>query len=158
MNLITFDKRSKKPAIRNSQNRQGIKIIWSEVMLEILRNKFPTEYNKHMSIALGVSVRTVIRKARELLIYKEPKFLEFRKMQISAMAQAAKKENKNKGNKGWCVPNSEGTRFKPGNVSLMSTNQKIRDKVSRSRLKIIEEERYRIREGLDQITKLKFRV
>lgn len=140
-----------------AKNCQGIKIIWSEFMLEILHSKFPTEFNRHISIALHVSVRTVIRKARELGIYKEPKFLELRKMQISAMAQAAKKPNKNKGNKGWCVPNSEGTRFKPGNVSPMLLPE-IRNKVRKTRLNLIASEYFRAEVGLPQLTKLKLKI
>lgn len=139
------------------KNRKGIRIEWSDLMLEILRTKFSTEYNKYIALQLGVSMRSAIRKARELGIEKEPKFLEFRRMEISSMAQTAKPENKNKGNKGWCVPNSNNTRFKPGNVSPMLLPG-IRKKASNSRLNRIADERLRIELGVPQLTKLKLKT
>ncbi len=133
------------------------KIEWTEEMIIALKMKFPTEYNKYLAIELGVSVRTLIRKARELKIDKEPDFLEKRRTEISKRATACRPPNPTKGQQGWSVPNSEATRFKPGNISPMAVSQKVRDKVSQSRLKTIEEERYRIREGLDQVTRLKLK-
>jgi hypothetical protein len=134
------------------------KINWTPEMIHRLKFEFKYAYNKTLAIDLGVSWRSLVRKARELGLEKEEGFLEKRKEQIQKMARAKRQPNPTKGLKGWCVPNSEAHRFKSGNISLMATSQKVRDKVSRSRLKTIEEERYRIREGLDQITKLKLRV
>ena len=139
------------------KNRKGIKIEWTDLMIDILRRKFPTSYNRYIAIELGVSMRSAIRKARELGIDKEQKFLEYRRMEISAMAQTAKPENRNKGNKGWSVPNSELHRFKPGNVSPMHLPE-TRKKVSNSRLNRIEDERLRIEIGLPQLTKLKLKI
>ena len=139
------------------KNRKGIKIEWTDLMIDILRRKFPTSYNRYIAIELGVSMRSAIRKARELGIDKEQKFLEYRRMEISAMAQTAKPENRNKGNKGWCVPNSELHRFKTGNVSPMHLPE-TRRKVSNSRLNRIEDERLRIEIGLPQLTKLKLNI
>lgn len=127
-------------------------------MIDRLKKKFPTEYNRYLAIEIGVSVRTLIRKARELGIDKEPDFLEIRRDEISRLAQAFRPPNPTKGQKGWSVPNSEASRFKPGNISLMAISQVVRDKVRKSRLKTIAEERYRIREGLDQETKLKLKI
>lgn len=137
---------------------KGIKINWTPEMIRRLKFEFKYAYNKSLAIDLGVSPRSLIRKARELGLEKEDGFLEKRKEHIHKMARAKRQPNPTKGLKGWCVPNSEAHRFKPGNISPMATRQDIREKVSRSRLKIIEEEKYRIREGLEQITKLKLRV
>lgn len=134
------------------------KIDWTPEMIRRLKFEFKYAYNKSLAIDLGVSCRSLIRKARELGLEKEEGFLEKRKLQIQKMARAKRGTNPTKGLKGWCVPNSESHRFKHGNISPMVASQNVRDKVSRSRLKTIEEEKYRIREGLDQITKLKLRV
>jgi hypothetical protein len=134
------------------------KIQWTPEMIHRLKFEFKYAYNKTLAIELGVSWRSLVRKARELGLEKEEGFLEKRKLQIQKMARAKRGTNPTKGLKGWCVPNSEAHRFKPGNISPMVKSQAVRDKVSRSRLKTIEEERYRIREGLDQITKLKLKV
>jgi len=134
------------------------KIDWTPEMIHRLKYEFKYAYNKTLAIDLGVSWRSLVRKARELGLEKEEGFLEKRKEQIQKMARAKRQPNPTKGQKGWCVTNSEVHRFKPGNISPMATSQEVRNKVSRSRLKTIEEERYRIREGLDQITKLKLRV
>ena len=143
--------------MKKSENRKGIKIEWTDSMLNILRNRFSTEFNKYLAIQLGVSLRSVIRKAREIGIDKEPRFLEIRRMTISAWAQAAKPENINKGRKGWCVPNSEPHRFKPGNISPMHLPE-IRKKVSNSRLNRIDDERLRMELGIPQLTKLKLNL
>ena len=143
--------------MKNPKNRKGIKIIWTDWMLDIIKNKFATEYNKYLAIETGVSLRSLIRKARELGINKEPRFPEIRKMTISAWAQAAKADNKNKGRKGWCVPNSEAYRFKKGHVSPMNLPE-IRKKVSNSRLNRIADERLRIELGLPQLTKLNLKI
>ena len=134
------------------------KIQWTPEMIHRLKFEFKYAYNKSLAIELGVSWRTLVRKARELGLEKEEGFLEKRKEHIQKLAMAKRNPSPYKGLKGWCVPNSEAHRFKPGNISPMSINQNVRDKVSRSRRKTIEEERYRIREGLDQITKLKLKV
>ncbi|WP_372775635.1 hypothetical protein [Mangrovibacterium sp.] len=137
---------------------KGIKTEWTEEMLHRMKFEFKYAYNKQLAIDLGVSWRTLVRKAREMGLEKEEGFLEKRKQHIQYLARAKRGPNATKGMKGWCIPNSEATRFKPGNISPMTTSQKTRDKVSRSRLKTIEEEKYRIREGIDQITKLKLKV
>jgi hypothetical protein len=134
------------------------KIEWTPEMIHRLKFEFKYAYNRALAIDLGVSPRSLIRKARELGLEKEEGFLEKRKEQIQKMAMAKRNPSPYKGIKGWCVPNSEEHRFKPGNISPMAISKDVRDKVSRSRLKTIEEEKYRIREGLDQQTKLKLRV
>lgn len=140
-----------------NRTTKGIKVIWNQEMIDTLKKKFPIEYNKYLSIAIGVSIRTLIRKARELGIDKEPRFLEIRRDEISRLASAFRSPNPTKGIKGWSVPNSEASRFKPGNISPMAISQVVRDKVRKSRLKTIEDERYRIREGLDVLTKLRLK-
>lgn len=51
------------------------RIYWSGDMLSLLRREFPTTINEELAGMLGVSLRTIIRKARELGLTKDPKWL-----------------------------------------------------------------------------------
>lgn len=47
------------------------RIFWSKQMLDDIRRMFPTTKNEDISVRLGVSLRTMIRKARELGLKKD---------------------------------------------------------------------------------------
>ena len=64
-------------------------IVWTDEQIKLLRSFFPTMFNRHLAKWLGVSVRTLIRKARELGLEKKPGFLEERKRDIQRMAGEA---------------------------------------------------------------------
>ena len=51
------------------------RIYWSTAMLDYLRRHFPTTLNDELAECLGVSPRTMIRKARELGLEKDPVWL-----------------------------------------------------------------------------------
>lgn len=51
------------------------RIAWSRQMIDELRRMFPDHLNQDVADFLGVSPRTVIRKARELGINKDPDWL-----------------------------------------------------------------------------------
>lgn len=51
------------------------RIYWNRRMLDDLTRLFPTTKNEDMADILGVSIRTLIRKARELGLQKEPVWL-----------------------------------------------------------------------------------
>ena len=51
------------------------RIFWNTQMLDYLRRHFPTTLNDELAGCLGVSPRTMIRKARELGLEKDPKWL-----------------------------------------------------------------------------------
>ena len=51
------------------------RIHWSTAMLDYLRRHFPTTLNEELAGCLGVSPRTMIRKARELGLSKDPQWL-----------------------------------------------------------------------------------
>ena len=52
------------------------RIYWNGDMLSLLRREFPTTLNEELAGMLGVSQRTMIRKARELGLTKDPAWLE----------------------------------------------------------------------------------
>jgi hypothetical protein len=135
------------------RKRQTTKINWTPKMLETLKTKFPVTFNRQLCKELGVSQRSMIRKARELGIEKVPGFLEINRETIIKMA-VANNHNKYTGVKGWCVPNSEAHRFKKGQVSLMKNNPELVQKVREKRNQTIKRERIRIRLGLPRLTKL----
>lgn len=51
------------------------RIFWNKQMLDDLKRMFPTTLNEEVAGALGVSLRTMIRKARELGLQKDPVWL-----------------------------------------------------------------------------------
>ncbi len=134
--------------------RKGGKIHWTDAMLAILISGYPHRYNKDLAAELKVGYRSVIRKARELGLEKEPFFLEKRREEISKMAREAHPRHPMKGVKGWSVPNSEYTRFKPGNVSPMKYDLELRKKVHAARNETIRKEKLRLKYDLPQKTKL----
>ena len=139
-----------------SKQKRPYRIVWSAEMIQTLINKFPSTHNRVLAKELNVSLRSLIRKARELKIEKEPGFLEKNRAEITKMAMANNR-NKYKGCKGWSVPNSEGTRFKKGQASLMKTDRDLVERVRRSRNETIRRERIRIQLDLPRLTKLKLK-
>lgn len=129
------------------------KIIWTDKMLYMLRKEFPFQYNKVLAKKLSISWRSLVRKARELGVDKEPDFLDKRRDEITAMVIKANPQQPTKGQKGFVIPNSEKYRFKPGNISSMKDPRVVK-KARMSRNKTIAEEKLRIRYGLPQKTKL----
>lgn len=89
---------------------------WTKEMIEKLKIEFPYRFSRDIGKDLGLSIRTIIRKARELGLEKEDRFLQKRKAKISELARKAHPPHPMKGVKGWFVPNSEATRFKPKNL------------------------------------------
>jgi len=133
--------------------KKRYKISWSNEMIIILCNKFSITFNRELAKELKVSMRSLIRKARELNLEKEPGFLEKNRELITKMA-VANNYNKYTGIKGWSVPNSEKTRFKKGQQSPMKSNPELIEKVRNKRNETIKRERIRIRLGFSQLTKL----
>jgi len=140
------------PRIRNHK-----KIKWTPGMIEKIKKEFSVSYNRVLAKDLNVSMRSLIRKARELGIQKENDFLKKRKNEIQEMSREAHPPHPYKGVKGWHVPNSEATRFKPGNTSVMKTNHDVVQKVRRKRNETIARDRRRIRLGLSPLSNLKLK-
>lgn len=66
-------------------------IFWSEQMLAYLKDNFATSLNDDLSDWLGVSVRTMLRKARELGLSKDTAWLSSVWKERRLMAHAASK-------------------------------------------------------------------
>lgn len=66
--------------------KQHYGILWTPQMLKLLTDFYPIMFNAPLSKWIGVSFRSLIRKARELGLEKEPGFLEKRRRDIQALA------------------------------------------------------------------------
>ena len=96
------------------------KIVWTDEMIATVIKEFPNSYNKQLSEKLRIGWRSLVRKARELGIEKEAGFLQKRRSEITAMAVKAHPDHWAERKKGWCVPNSEKSRFNSGTFSFLS--------------------------------------
>ena len=56
-------------------NRYAKRIYWTKDMLDYLRSHFATTFNEELAACIGVSQRTMVRKARELGLHKKPEWL-----------------------------------------------------------------------------------
>lgn len=68
--------------------KKRYKIEWTAAMLAYMRKYFPTKFNYELVEHLHVSTRSVVRKARELHLEKEPGFLDKNRELITKMAAA----------------------------------------------------------------------
>lgn len=130
------------------------KINWTEDMITAVIERFPVSYNKELAAELHISWRSLVRKARELGIDKEPGFLDNRRDDISRRALEAHPPNMYKGRKGWCVPGSDRYWFQKGRESVMKTDPEVRQRAHAKRNNTIRRERIRIHLGLTRLTKL----
>ena len=84
------------------KERYGIE--WTPQMMKTLTDFFPSMFNKPLAKWLGVSQRTMLRKARELGLEKREGFLEDQRKEIQRMAGDALRARGDR----------EGTWFKKG--------------------------------------------
>lgn len=138
------------------KSKGGTPIQWTSEMINIIKEKFPNTFSIDIANNLNISIRSVIRKARQLGIEKEVNFLEKNKEEIQKRSRKNRPTNKTKGLKGWSVPNSESTRFKPGNIPPNKDPEILKKQVA-ARNETIRMERFRINNGLKQKTKLKLK-
>ena len=99
--------------------------VWTPRMLKLLNDYFPIMFNKPLAAWIGVSNRTLIRKARELGLQKRPGFLEDRRHDIAKLASEGLKRCHNvpsRFKKG--VRSNPAGEFKPGHVESPETKAK----------------------------------
>lgn len=73
------------------------RIYWSPTMLHYLSTRFATEKNEDIAIHLGVSLRTMIRKARALGLHKAPDLMHQYSMEHCRTMQTINKFQRNSG-------------------------------------------------------------
>lgn len=97
-------------------------IVWTPQMLKMLTDYFPTTFNRSLAKWIGVSMRSLIRKARELGLEKRPGFLDDRRGDIIDLARTGlKKCNKAGGRFRKGERNNPAGEFKPGHVESPET-------------------------------------
>ena len=108
-------------------------IVWTPQQLKLLRDFFPTMFNKPLAKWIGVSMRTMIRKARELGLEKKPGFLNERRKDIQALAAEGLRNTKNvqtRFKQG--IRNNPSGEFKPGHVESPETRAKRAESLKRA--------------------------
>ena len=119
------------------------KIHWTADMISYMKRKYPTTKNDIMAEALGINKRTIIFKAREMGLYKDPAILNGWRRQSLVIAHVMYRA---KGS-----PN----RFKPGNKFGFQKGQKIPEEQLAKRGAAMKRtwERKRIIKMAEQLTK-----
>lgn len=130
---------------------KGKPTIWTTAMTEKLVTEFPIRFSREIGKDLGLSLRTIVRKARELSLEKEPDFLDIRREQITELCIKNRAPNPTKGDKTFRIPGGEKHQFKKGQPRPFVDY----DKVLQTRNATIKRERLRLKYGLKQQTKLK---
>lgn len=121
------------PATGRLMEHRGLSrhIFWNRQMLDDLRRLFPTTKNEDMSDMLGVSVRTLIRKARELGIKKDPQWQHSITMQHVKMAffEARRLGHPSPIKKGmhFCPENEFKKGHKPSEEALRKQSEGLRE-------------------------------
>lgn len=138
--------------------RRTAGIEWTDGMIEAITAKFSTTFNRELADELGVSLRTMIRKARELGLEKEPGFLDKNRAGIVKKIKTVRGPNPAKGQKGWTIPGSEKYRFKKGHIPRMATDPELVERVRQKRNATIRGEKVRLMAGLAPQTKMKLKV
>lgn len=107
------------------------RIHWSKQMIDYLRRHFPNTLNEEMAGCLGISQRTMIRKARELGLEKDPEWLAEIWNERRMMAHSA---SKHKGYPG-CIQKGEhrnpAGQFKSGNKLSAEAQSKRSESMKR---------------------------
>lgn len=135
---------------------QGIKIEWTPAMLDELTRRFPTEFNKDIAASLGVSWRSVVRKARELGLEKVENFHTITGKERGRRAHAKRKHNPSQMGKGFVIPGSEVYRFKNGHTPRIAWDTELVNRIHAKRNDTIARDRLRKKYGMSRLTKFKF--
>ena len=69
---LTYDRDTGKLWLRKGRGRS---LVWTSQMLSDMRRLFPTTRNDELAGVLGLAVRTVVRKAREMGLDKDKEWL-----------------------------------------------------------------------------------
>lgn len=109
------------------------RIYWSRQMLDDLRSMYATTLNAELAHILGVSTRTVIRKARELGLEKDMEWLRGVYRENVRVAHCLNKVRGNSGMFKKGVRSSPDTEFKPGNYKPLTYEQEAKRRESLKR-------------------------
>ena len=127
-------------------------IDWTDERLQMLCQYYPTESNERVALRLGISSRTIARKANELNLHKQifskSKLIEDSVKELYSTYSL--KEIAKKTNVSWRTVHRVAKK-----MELCRTPEEESRMRSRIRRKIIKSERGRVAFGLDQRTHIK---
>lgn len=131
------------------------RIYWSRQMVDDLKAMYPTTLNEDMAHIVGVSVRTMIRKARDLGLEKDREWLTGVYRENVRVACCLNKVHGNKGQFKKGVRSSPDTEFKTGRMKPLTDEQeaKRRESLKRSWCLRRAKER-RKKNGIQELQKL----
>lgn len=107
------------------------RIAWSKDMLDYLKQHFATTLNEDLAGCLGVSQRTMIRKARELGLEKDPEWLSAIWDERRTLAQIVSKSKGYPGGFKKGVRYNPDGEFKKGHVESDETKSKRIEKLKK---------------------------
>lgn len=126
------------------------KHLWTDEMIEKLKAEFPIRFTNELVKEMGISQRTIIRKARSLNLEKIENFKEINQDKINELISKNHAPNPMKGVKGFIIPNSEQHQFKKGERKYIPDYEKTHAK----RNETIRRCKLRRKYGLSPITKM----
>ena len=124
VNRTTMHRYAKLYKWKGRNMREVLSIEWSPEDIGHLKREFRRQFNRQLAAHFGVSIRCLIRKARELKLTKEPGFLEKRRKIISQMAAQAHPPV-SQGTIDRLTEAGRATRFKPGHAPVARDHKKI---------------------------------
>lgn len=138
---------------RSKESKGGFKVslYWNPTMIKTLDQKFSDTENKELAIELGVSPRTLVRKARERGLEKDPVWLAAKWEENRKLAHFANRIKPNAGQMN-LVEAGKPYRFQKGHPKL-ELSKEVRERASRRRVLIMKENRRRKMKGLAPMTK-----
>lgn len=152
---LTYDKDTGKLWMRKGRGRS---LVWTSQMLSDMRRLFPTTRNDELAGVLGLAVRTVVRKAREMGLEKDKEWLRTIRKENIRMGHMMSRA---KGYPGRIMPgehrNPDGE-YRAGRVHSEEERRKISEGNRRNWMLHKRERRAKIRRtrGLDDEEKTAF--
>jgi hypothetical protein len=127
-----------------------VKKQWTGAELEDLKKNYSMTRNKELAAKCNTSIRSMVRKAQELGLEKDPSFRD--SIDFASFRKGTKPWNKGK-TLGAPGPNQAATLFKKGRKAP-TKDPDILKKAVDSRNETIRKEKLRLRYGMDAKTKL----
>lgn len=119
MKIVRIGLRKDKDKVTNKRYT-----VWTPQMLKTLTDFFPIMFNKPLADWLGVSKRTMLRKAKSLGLVKMDGFLDIRRKEISRLSGEAQRGKPKPQHYKKGVRNNPGGEFRPGHKESPETREK----------------------------------
>lgn len=132
------------------KGRYSVYLYWNPTMIRTLRELFPTTKNADLAIELGVSERTLVRKARELGVNKDPVWQSEVWEENRKLAHFANRIKPNAGQR-ILIEVGKPYRFQKGQPKV-ELSKEAKERASRRRVLITKENKRRKMKGLAPMT------